>query len=402
VYGILNVLLINTINNDIYHAYVLRKMEHDLDHCTDPKYWPTLRNHFNTDFYLFDMEQIVKHGIILEKTANNFESLGVFNPAIIQEGKTIHMFYRAVREGNFSSIGYCKLDSPLNVISRSKTPAFYPEESYEFQGTEDPRITKIEDTYYLTYSAYDGVNVFGAYATSKDLKKFTRQGIITPKFTFEEYSVLIKKNFEHINLMHLMFYNLFVRYRLADIMKSRIYVWDKNLMFFPKKIQGKFAVLHRLYPSIQILYFNSPSELTVEFWEDYVSNLQKHIVLIPKYKHENGHIGGGCPPIETKDGWLIIYHAAQFTPEGYIYHAAAALLDLNNPKKLISRLKEPLFSPTLDFEKVGYVNNVIFPSGTALVDDELYIYYGAADCRIAVASININTLLNELKKNIKK
>ncbi|ARV14799.1 pesticidal protein Cry7Aa [Polaribacter sp. SA4-12] len=345
------------------------------------------------------MELVTKHGVIIEKTINSFENLGVFNPAIMQEGKTVHMFYRAVREGNFSTIGYCKLEGPLKIIERAKEPIFYPETPEEFQGVEDPRITKIEDTYYLSYAAYDGINVFGAYATSKDLKKFERVKIITPKFTFEEYSELIKKNFKKISLMHLMFYNLFNRYRLAKLMKSKIYVWDKNIVFFPKKIKGKFAVLHRLYPSIQILYFNSPSELTHEFWKDYISNLQKHIVLIPKYKFENGHIGAGCPPIETKDGWLLIYHSAQLTHKEYTYHACAALLDLKNPKKIIARLKEPLFSPTESYEKEGYVDDVVFPTGTAVFDEELYIYYGAADSSVAVASVNINTLLNELKKN---
>lgn len=344
------------------------------------------------------MELVTKHGVILEKTENSFENLGVFNPAVMQEGKDIHIFYRAVRDGNFSTLGYCKLDGPLKIVERHKKPIFYSETPEEFQGVEDPRITKIDDTYYLAYSAYDGINVFGAYATSKDLKTFERQGIITPKFTFEEYSKLIKNNFEKINLMHLMFYNLFIRYRLADIMKSRIYVWDKNIMFFPKKIRGKYAVLHRLYPSIQIFYFKSPSDLTIDFWKDYISNLQKHIILIPKYKHENGHIGGGCPPIETEAGWLLIYHSAQLSPNGYIYHACAALLDLKNPKKLIARLKEPLFSPTESYEKSGYVSNVVFPTGTAVIGDKLYIYYGAADTSVAVASLNISTLLNELKK----
>ena len=343
------------------------------------------------------MELVTKHGVLLEKINNSFENLGVCNPAVMQEGKTVHIFYRAVRSGNFSTLGYCKLEGPLKIIERKNEPVFFPQTPEEFQGVEDPRITKIEGRYYLSYSAYDGINVFGAYATSKDLIEFERKGIITPKFTFEEYSKLIKKNFEKINLMHLAFYNLFIRYRLAEIMKDRIYVWDKNLVFFPKRIQGKLAVLHRLYPSIQILFFNDPSELTPEFWKDYISDLQRHIVLIPKCKHENGHIGAGCPPIETTDGWLIIYHSAQLTTDGFIYHAAAALLDLKNPKKLISRLRYPLFSPTEDYEKEGYVNNVVFPTGTALFDEELYIYYGAADSRVAVASVNINSLLSELK-----
>lgn len=345
------------------------------------------------------MELVTKHGVILESTNYSFENLGVFNPAIMQEGNTVHMFYRAVRDGNFSTIGYCKLDGPLNVVERCTEPLLYPETPEEFQGVEDPRITKIDDTYYLSYAAYDGINVFGAYATSKDLKTFERKGIITPKFTFDEYSHLIKRNFEKISELHILFYDLFVRYRLTDMMKGKVYVHDKNIIFFPKKINGKFAVLHRLFPSIQILYFNDPSELTREFWKEYISDLRKHIVLHPKYRHANGHIGGGCPPIETEMGWLFIYHTVQKTVNGSVYHASAALLDLDDPTKVIFRLKKPLFSPTEFYEKEGYVNNVVFPTGTALFDEELYIYYGAADKRVAVASVNINSLLNELKIN---
>jgi len=343
------------------------------------------------------MDLVTKHGIILEKTNNSFENLGVFNPAVMQEGNTVHIFYRAARDGNFSTIGYCKLDGALKVVERCKEPIFFPETPEEFQGVEDPRITKIDDTYYLSYAAYDGINVFGAYATSKDLKTFERQGIITPKFTFEEYSELIRQNFEKISNLHILFYNLFIRYRLTEMMKDKIYVWDKNIIFFPKKINGKFAVFHRLFPSIQILYFNNPSELTQEFWKTYISDLRQHIVLHPKYQHANSHIGGGCPPIETEMGWLFIYHTVQNTNYGLVYHASAALLDLDNPRKVISRLKKPLFSPTEAYEKVGYVNNVVFPTGTALFDDQLYIYYGATDSRVAVASVNINLLLNELK-----
>jgi predicted GH43/DUF377 family glycosyl hydrolase len=339
------------------------------------------------------MLSVKKHGVLLEKTSNSFENLGVFNPAVMQEGNTIHLFYRAVRNGNFSTIGYCKLDGPLHIAERKNEPVFIPAVPEEFQGVEDPRISKIEDTYYLTYAAYDGINVFGAYATTNDLKTFERKGIVTPRVTFAEYSKLIRNNFKRIHANHLMFYDQFVRYGLADIMKTNIYVWDKNLMFFPKKINGKLALIHRLFPSIQIVNFNDPSDLTDEFWKDYISNLQRHIILSPKYKHEKSHIGGGCPPIETKEGWLFIYHAVEMTSEGYVYHACAALLDLDNPSKLISRLKDPLFSPALEFEKKGYVSNVVFPTGTALFDDELFIYYGAADCKIAVASLSLNDLL---------
>lgn len=342
---------------------------------------------------------VKKHGVILEATNNSFENQGVFNPAAIKEGNTVHLFYRAVRTGNFSTIGYCKLEGPLKVVERSETPILFPENSQEFKGLEDPRITKINNTYYLTYSAYDGINVFGAYAISRDLKTFERKGIITPKFDFEDYARLIRQNLNKISEKHLTFYDLFERHHLSNIMKTDVYVWDKDVVFFPRKINGKYAFLHRLYPTIQIVFFKYLSDLTKEFWEDYITHLYNHIVLRTSFHFTQSHIGAGCPPIETKDGWLLIFHAAENTPDGLIYNAAAALLDLDSPLTVIAQLKQPLFSPTETWETKGAVNNVVFPTGSALFDDELYIYYGAADSRIAVASMNINTLLDELKTN---
>jgi len=347
------------------------------------------------------MIAVKKHGVILEKTEIEFENSGVLNPAVYKDGNTLHMFYQAVRDGDFSCIGYCKLDGPLKVIERSLKPKFFQQESYEYKGVEDPRITKIDDTFYLSYTACDGINSFGAYATSKDLLKFERKGIVTPKLTFEEYADLILSDFDKINTAHFMFYSLFKRYKLKDLLKKKIFVWDNSVVFFPKKIKGKLAMLHRLHPSIQILYFDDPSELTKNFWNKYVSKLHKHIVLTPKYKHENSRIGAGCPPIETDQGWLLIYYSAQFTSKGIVHHACAALLDLEDPTKELGRLKEPIFSPTELSEIQGNVNNMIFPTGAALFNEDLYIYYGT-DSKIAAASININELLQKLKKQPKQ
>ena len=112
------------------------------------------------------MIKVIKEGIILQKTANEFENEGVLNPAVIREGSFIHLFYRAVRQGNFSTIGYCRLSSPLLVEKRSDQPLLTPEFDYECKGLEDPRIVKIEDLYYLSYTAYDGINALGALAVS--------------------------------------------------------------------------------------------------------------------------------------------------------------------------------------------------------------------------------------------
>jgi predicted GH43/DUF377 family glycosyl hydrolase len=132
-------------------------------------------------------------------------------------------------------------------------------------------------------------------------------------------------------------------------------------------------------------------------------HFDKYIVLSSKYDHEVSYIGSGCPPIETADGWLIIYHGVHDTVKGYVYSACAALLDLDNPEKEIARLPYPLFFPEKQWELKGEVNNVCFPTGAVVEEDTLYIYYGAADERIAVASMSIKELLAELKLNrIKK
>lgn len=158
--------------------------------------------------------------------------------------------------------------------------------------------------------------------------------------------------------------------------------------------------LHRIRPDIQIVAVNSLAELTKEFWQNYFLHLEQScVVLTPKYRHEVSYIGGGCPPIETEHGWLLIYHGVHDTIKGFVYSACAALLDLQNPQKEIARLPYPLFKPEFDWELKGEVNNVCFPTGTALFDDTLYIYYGAADERIACASVSLSLLVKELLRN---
>lgn len=341
---------------------------------------------------------VISHGAIIEKSELGFENEGVLNPACIRVGDKVHVFYRAVRQGNYSSVGHVVLNGPLDITYRKRKPVLIPEKAYESQGIEDPRIVKIENTYYLTYSVYDRVNVSGAYATSTDLKTWKKHRRITPRFTYRDYKHLVECC-DGLNEKYLYHYKMFKEHGLGEELAGKLYVWDKNVMFFPRKIKGQFALLHRLFPGIQVVFFNDHRDLTTEFWKSYLMNLERHVVLDPKLPHESSHIGGGAPPIETKDGWLLIYHAAEAMPQGFIYHASAALLDLDDPTKEISRLRLPLISPQFAWEKLGVVNNIIFPSGTALFGDDLYIYYGAADERIGVSSVKLSALLTQLKED---
>jgi predicted GH43/DUF377 family glycosyl hydrolase len=182
------------------------------------------------------MITIKKEGVILEKTAHAFENEAVFNPGILQDGNTVHIFYRAVRKGNYSTIGYCQLDGPLKVVQRNETPLLSPEFDYESHGIEDPRIVKIDDVFYMTFSAYDGVNAMGALATSTDLINFERHGIIVPQVTFEEFKRFAESN-AHLNEKYERFH---VHNNIMNNPDKKMLLWDKNLIFFPRKINEKF------------------------------------------------------------------------------------------------------------------------------------------------------------------
>jgi len=338
------------------------------------------------------MIDVKKEGILLSLTDLEFENEGVLNPAVIREGDNVHLFYRAVRKGNHSSIGYCRLDGPLTIAERWDKPFMVPEFDYESHGVEDARIVKIDGLYYMTYTGYDGTNARGALATSKDLRHFKKRGIIVPPITYAEF-VFLAETAGKVNKNYYRNHKFY--YQEADP-ERKMMLWDKNVVFFPRRINGKLVFFHRIRPGIQIVSVNSLRELTKEFWENYFLNLQEHIVMDPVHAHELNYIGSGCPPIETEYGWLLIYHGVEETQHGVIYSACAALLDLNDPSKEIARLPYALFSPEYEWELHGEVNNVVFPSGSAVFGNTLFIYYGAADSHIASASVSLSALLAEL------
>jgi predicted GH43/DUF377 family glycosyl hydrolase len=304
------------------------------------------------------------------------------------------MFYRAVKVGNHSSIGYCQFKDG-KLIYRSKEPIIKPEFEYEKHGTEDPRIIFLDGIYYLFYVAYDGTNARVALATSRDLKTFKKKGVITSQMTYDKVEDLFTQS--KVKKIYTLFERL---YRKND---DNILLWEKDTFIFPKKINGHFAMLHRVLPGIQITYFDSFSNLNKEYWTKYFRHMKKFIVIEPAYNFENFGIGGGCPPVETEAGWLLFYHAIEEHNSSKTYHAAVALLDKNNPTRIIGRLSYPLFSPTEDWEKDGTVNNVVFPTSAILKDGKIDIYYGAADSVIALKTIELSSLLTELiSQNDKK
>ncbi|MEA3398469.1 MAG: pesticidal protein Cry7Aa [Patescibacteria group bacterium] len=343
------------------------------------------------------MAKIKKLGIILKPTKLPFENLSTFNPGIYQEGQYVHIFYRALNERHISSIGYAKLKGPTQVIERWKEPFLAPKYKYEKFGIEDARITKVGNIFYVTYIVHDGKNALIAYSHGENLFNLKRGGIISPQISYD----VIGKLFDFSKLKDKYY---FFKSYYKDTVSRSVYLWDKDACLFPVKIKNKFALIHRILPDIQVIYFNNFSQLkNGNYWKEYIKKLSNYVILENKHWFEARNVGGGCPPIKTKQGWLLIYHGVEPMNKGRIYHAGAALLNLKNPTKTIARLPYPLFSPTETFEQKGHINNIVFPTGTARFGDILYIYYGTSDMYTAVASVNIKSLIKELlRRKIKQ
>lgn len=334
------------------------------------------------------MLKIHNEGVILEPVYD-FEKNGVFNPACVGVGDEVWMYYRAVSEKNISTIGLCRLKDN-KIIERFDKPIMEPEHDYESYGIEDPRITLVDGTFYMFYTAFDGTNAQIAYATTKELPHFEKKGLLLPRTTYEEASELWERS--KVSLRYEAFED-----RYQESRGENVLLWEKDAFLFPEKINGKFALCHRILPGIQIMYFDKFSDLTKEFWHDHLQNLDKHVLIEPKYWYDSWNVGGGCPPVKTNSGWLFVYHAIESNPKGRTYYAAAALLDSKNPQKVIGRLKNPLISPTYSYEKRGIVSNVIFPTSILQKNDRFYIYHGAGDQYIALKSICIDELIKALK-----
>jgi predicted GH43/DUF377 family glycosyl hydrolase len=339
---------------------------------------------------------------VLEPIKNNkWESKAVFNCGAVYDNDQVHLLYRAIGEYDdyISRLGYAITRDGVN-FERKDSPVFEPVEEYEKWGCEDPRITKIEGKFYVTYVALSkptrksGGLSRTALISTEDFTRFERHGIITPDG--------------------------------AD---------DRDTVLFPEKIKGKYVMLHRphnwtkkdayeenekLYLRVKEKTIEWPLEEVPDFfpekpsiWIAYSDNLKDwfghKVVMKPEREWEELKIGAGPPPIRTEKGWLLIYHGnswlhnsklKNYKGEVYnrIYKAGAALLDLKDPSRVIARTKKPILEPQKDYEIFGDVPNVVFPEGMAVIDEELFVYYGAADKTCCLATCKLNVLIDSIFK----
>ena len=310
-----------------------------------------------------------------------WETHGTFNPAAVEDDEgRVHLLYRAISDGGLSNIGHASSPDGRTFDRRSAFPVYQPsiEEKRPatnkptspteynptlytsgggWGGHEDPRAVRIGDRVYMTYTAFQGwdsVRIALTSIATADLKKerwnWKRPRLISPP---------------------------------GEV--------HKNWVLFPEKINGKYAVLHAISPQILV---------------DYVDNLDDpypaHFIRSkpPRGGREshwdNWMRGAGAPPIKTKIGWLLLYHAMD-KQDPDKYKLGAMILDLNEPTRILYRSPLPILSPEMCYENDGKPG-VVYASGAIVKNDDLMIYYGGGDKHVCVAQTPLNALLEWLMK----
>lgn len=346
---------------------------------------------------------------ILKPIANNkWESGAVFNCGAVYQGGQLHLLYRAIGEYEHyvSRLGYALGKDGINFERKDK-PVFGPRKSYEKWGCEDPRITKIDDTFYLTYVALSKPAREGggpprtALALTKDFIHFVRLGVITPESTHDRDVVLFP---EKINNQYLMLHRP-LNWIEKNIRRKgeELYLKKKELIYyigwpFIKRLSQTREKWIKWPLKEKPDYFPAKPGIWIAYSTDLKEWFGHKVVMEPKEKWESVKIGAGPPPIKTEEGWLLIYHGVGEEKGISKYSAGAALLDLKDPSKVIARLKKPILEPEKDYEMFGDVATVVFPEGAAVINRELFVYYGAADKTCSLATCNLDELIDALVK----
>jgi len=291
-----------------------------------------------------------------------WESRYVFNPGAIKLNGDIYILYRACGEDEVSRIGLAISSDGFRIQERVGSPIFEPAEKWERRGCEDPRLVLIGERIYMLYTAYDSITAQVALASialedflNRRWSEWTKHSLIFPGFE------------------------------------------NKDATLFPETFDGRYVMYHRTDPSIWI----SSSERLDCPWPR-----EAHRILLGPgagTAWDGFKIGGGSQPIKTKYGWLLIYHGVDYS---FIYRLGVMLVALDDPGRLLYRSPNPILEPEESYElgeEGCYVPNVVFTCGAIPNvdrevlgdDDEILVYYGAADTAACVATAKVSELIPE-------
>ena len=321
-----------------------------------------------------------------------WENLVTCNPGVIYDGGTFYMLYRAAGddEDHVIRFGLATSTDGFHFTRVSREPVFGPSEDGPDSGcVEDPRIVKLGDTFYITY-AYRPYAPGRYWTFPHDVVRLPACDGFAPKAwakSLGNTGLAMTKDFRSFRRLG----------RLTSPVLD-----DRDVILFPEKLGGKFVMLHRPKDWVGASYGVSEPSIWIKFsddllaWEDKPSTL----LLTGRPNSWEEKIGGSTPPILTDEGWLMLYHGVA---DGGLaqYSVGALLLKADDPTVVLARTPEPILEPELPYETSGFYNGCVFPTGNVVVDGTLYVYYGAADKHVGVATCKLDELLIYLN-NFKK
>ena len=299
------------------------------------------------------MQRFAGNPILRPIEEHSWESREVFNPAAVYLNGKVHLLYRAIGHDNISRIGYATSKDGIHIDERLPEPVYQPRVACERDGCEDPRLTIIGDELIMAYTAlreYSHIQVYQIALTTIKQKDFLSRkwNWSTPKLPCPG-------------------------------------IRNKDGVVFPEKIDGRYVLMHRIEPNLCIAFSKD-----LEHWCDARS------LMGPRARRwDNWKVGGGATPIRMDGYWLVVYHGVSVER---VYSLGIILLDKDRPERVLYRSRKAVLSPKRDYERFGKVPNVVFTCGNVIIDDDLFVYYGAADSSICVAKTKIERLLSSLRQ----
>lgn len=316
---------------------------------------------------------------------NQWENLVTTNPAAWYDSDKgeVKLIYRAAGDDDkhYVHLGIATSKNGYDFSRKNGKPVVSPVKDVEAGCVEDPRIVKMDGFYYITFAFRPYAP--GKYWVAKNIRNYS------PPELEESFPRFLRENLSGTGLLISSDLNEFT---YAGMLTNPSYD-DRDVIIFPEKIKGKYVTLHRPMEWCGKNYGTDYPAIWIAFSDDLLGWKDLKLLAKGKYSWEQ-KIGGSTPPIKTKDGWLVLYHAVG---EDKFYRLGAMLLDLENPMKILHRSPDWLLQPEKTYETQGFYNGVVFPCGNVVIDGKLFVYYGGADKYVCVATCELDELLDYLR-----
>lgn len=333
----------------------------------------------------FQLQRHAGNPILSPLAGSTWEDLVTTNPAAWFESERgeVVMLYRAAGHDAEHRVrfGLARSRDGFRFERASDRPVFAPSiDGFDAGCVEDPRLTKMGKTYFITYAARP--HPPGRYWENPEDRSYT------PPRVPPEYPALQRENLTATGLALTEDFQTFVR---AGVLSDPS-VDDRDVILFPEKIGGRFVSLHRPLSWCGTAYGTAFPGIWIGYSDDVLQPKKLQLLAKARFPWER-KIGGSTPPLRTAAGWLTLYHAVG--PDRQ-YRIGAMLLDLEQPHLVRHRSPQWLYQPEEPWECRGLYNGVVFPCGNVVIDGILHVYYGGGDVHCGVCTCALDQLVDYL------